>query len=107
MTDKDKIADLEKRIAQLSADNTLVRYYKSLKKQVDDMARMMGETTIDMDSLRDKNDKFFDLYKFFIKESLGVAKNLKEMEELVAPMMKKDDNIREDSTVEKHIFGKD
>jgi len=89
MSDKEKIAELEKRIEQLSADTSIVKYYISMKKQVDSISALMATMRIDEDSLSDKDDKFFDRYKFFVEKSLLIVENLQKMEQLIAPIMKK------------------
>ena len=89
MTKDEQIADQQKRIDQLSADNSLVRYFRAMTRQLDQMTETMNKITIDTEMMHSKDDKFFEKYKFFMKEGLPIAKNLKELEEMVAPIMKR------------------
>ena len=97
---------LEKELEAFEADNTLVNFYNGLKKQVDNISTLFNTIEITEASLKDKDDKFFERYFKFLEKSEVIYSNLEKLEKKIKPIVEKM-KIREDASVEKHIFEKD
>ena len=94
---------LENRLEKFEANKTIARYYVGLKKQIDDISKLFQEIEVCKDDFHDKDDKFFDRYFKYLEKSDQISESLIKLEKKVAPSKEKE-RIREDATVEKHIF---
>lgn len=94
---------LEGRLEKFEANKTIARYYVGLKKQIDDISNLFQEIEVCKEDLHDKEDKFFDRYFKYLEKSDQISESLIKLEKKVAPSKEKE-RIRDDATVEKHIF---
>lgn len=97
---------LEKELEAFEADSTLVNFYNGLKKQVDDISKLFNEIEIDEGALKSGDDKFFDRYFKFLTQADTIYENLEKLEKKIKPIIEKM-KMREDASVERHIFKKD
>lgn len=104
-TQTEYIASLEEQLARFKANTTIVNYYKGIKKQIDDISRLLQEITISAETLQSKDDKFFDRYFRFMEKSDVIADNLFKLESKINPI-NNSVRIRDDAVAEKHIFEK-
>lgn len=109
---KDKAAlayveDLERQLENFKAESTITRMYLAVKKQADDMAKLLqtdveveletGEVTtrplMDHESLSSKDDKVFDRYFNILKIWRGMSKDLLDAEKEINPdIVKKEEH---------------
>lgn len=100
------VKHLEKELDAFEADSTLVNFYNGLKKQVNDISTLFNEITIDEVALKSGDDKFFDRYFKFLTQADTIYENLEKLEKKIKPLVEKM-KMREDASVERHIFKKE
>ena len=99
----DYVKNLEKKLEAFGTETVLTKLYKGLKKQVGDISDLFNTITIDEETLKKGDDKFFDRYFKFLEKSDMIYSNLEKLEKKILPIEEKK-KIRDDASVEKHIF---
>jgi len=94
---------LEGRLEKFEANTTINKFYKGVKKQVDNISELFNHIEVTEVDLKDKDDKFFDRYFKYLEKADAISEGLIKMEQKVAPTGQKQ-KILEDASVEKHIF---
>lgn len=97
---------IEKELDAFEADNTLVNFYNGLKKQVENISELFNTIEVTEESLKDKDDKFFERYFKFLEKSEIIYSNLEKLEKKIKPIVEKM-KLRADASVEKRVFEKD
>lgn|SRR3990167_5202397 len=97
------VKTLEKKLEAFEAATTLTKFYKGLKKQVEDISVLFNIITIDETALKKGDDKFFDRYFKFLEKSDVIYENLEKLEKKILPA-ENTKKMRADASAEKHIF---
>ncbi len=103
---KKYVAYLEDRLAKFEAQTTINKFYKAVKRQVDKISELFDQVEVTEVDLKNKDDKFFERYFQYLKFSDDIAANLEKMQRRIAPE-KEGTKLKEGSSVEERVFGKD
>jgi len=115
------VLELERQLANFKAEETIVRLYLGVKRQLDDMARLLLEDIevknpdtgelmkvkfMDFTTLSSKDDKFIDRYLKILDKFKDYMKDLKEVEALINPeTISKVEKKVAGSYSDRHVFG--
>jgi hypothetical protein len=111
---------LEERLSRYKSGNTIAKFYLGIKKQLDDAGDTFLNSTVvdeggnitpfkllDTTALTDKDDKVFERFFKFIKESKAITENLLWLENQITPESLKEVKEEISGELEEVIFGKD
>ena len=96
---------LEDRLKKFEADTTVNKFYKGVKKQVDNISVLFNSIEVTEVDLKDKDDKFFDRYFKYLEKADSISEGLIKMQNRVAPTNEDEIQIREGAVVEEFIMG--
>lgn len=101
------IEHIEKKLKSFEANTVLTRLYNGLKKQVGNISDIFETIVVDETTLKSGDDKSFDRYLKFLEKSVTIYENLEKLEKKIIPEEEKKTKIRDDASVEQHIFKDD
>lgn len=87
---QEEIKSLKEKLKAYESGGSLVRMYKGIKKQIDDISDLLNTVDMNEASLKSKDDKLFERYFKFLEKSKEITETFIYLEKQILPKLKEE-----------------